>query len=105
MKNPVCPECGQVFSWSGVMKQILSLKRTGTALWGAVCPTCRADLKVPNSRVLLIVALAVFFGSQSSTILLLGQLSRLEFLLAKVMLIIGFYAIAVFFFLKLERVE
>jgi len=105
LNNPTCPQCGHRFSWSGALKQILGPGRAGTALWGALCPSCQADLKVPNSRVMLIVASAIFFGSQSSVILLVNEISLAQLLLAKVALILGFYAIAVFFFLKLEAVE
>lgn len=105
MNNPKCPECGHVFSWLGALKQILGPGRQGSALWGAVCPRCGADLKVPNARVLLIVTSAIFFGSQSSMILVLSHISRWQFYAVKIFLILGFYAIAVLFFLKLEKVE
>ena len=39
------------------------------------------------------------------TLLLLGEYTNLEFWLAKLWLIVGFYAIAVFVFFKLELVE
>ncbi len=74
-------------------------------MWGLVCPSCRADLKVPNSRVMLIAASAIFFGSQTSTLFLLGEMTRLKLWLLNLFLVLGFYAIAVFFFLKLEPVE
>ena len=74
-------------------------------MWGVTCPECRADLKVPMSRVLLIAASGIFFGSQSSTLLLLKEMSVTEFWLAKLWLIVGFYVIATFIFLKLEPVE
>lgn len=105
MNNPRCPRCRYVFPWRDALGQILSLRRTGTALWGAVCPECRADLRVPMMRVLLIVSAGIFFGSQSSLLLFLGDLTTAEFWLAKFFLILGFYAIATFFFLKLEAVE
>ena len=57
------------------------------------------------TRVLLIASSGIFFGSQSSTLLVLGDLSRAEFYAAQLFLILGFYAIAIFIFLKLEPVE
>ncbi len=105
MNNPVCPSCEHVFSWSNALKQILGPSRGGTALWGALCPSCGADLRVPKSRVMLIVASAIFFGSQSSTVLVLRDITVWQLYAAKVLLILGFYAIAVFFLLKLELVE
>jgi hypothetical protein len=74
-------------------------------MWGAVCPSCGADLRVPKARVLLIVASAIFFGSQSSTVLVLSDIAVWQFYLVKIFLIFGFYAIAIFVFLKLELVE
>ena len=74
-------------------------------MWGALCPECGAELKVPASRVLLIAAAGIFFGSQTSTLLLLGDFTVFEFWLAKLWMIVGFYAIAIFFFLRLEPVE
>ncbi len=105
LNNPVCPSCEHVFSWSSALKQILGPSRGGTALWGALCPSCGADLRVPKARVMLIVASAIFFGSQSSTLLVLKDISTFELYAAKIFLILGFYAIAVFFLLKLELVE
>lgn len=105
MNNPTCPACGHRFGWTAALKQILGPSRRGTALWGAVCPACQADLKVPNARVLLIAFGAIFFGSQTSTLFLLGDFSSLEFWLIKIVLVVCFYAIAVFFLLKLEKVE
>lgn len=105
VNNPHCPRCAHTFVWSGVLKQILGPGRSGSALWGALCPECGADLRVPMTRVLLIVASGIFFGSQSSTLLVLGDLSRVEFYTAQLLLILGFYAIAVFIFFKLEPVE
>ena len=104
MNNPVCPSCGYRFAWSAALKQILGPARQGTALWGAVCPSCQTDLKVPNARVLLIAASSIFFGSQSSTLFLLSGITVWELWLIKIILVLGFYAIAVFFFLKLEPV-
>ncbi len=105
LNNPVCPSCEHVFSWSGALKEILGPSRGGTALWGVLCPSCGADLRVPKSRVMLIVASAIFFGSQSSTVLVLSEISVWQLYAAKIFLIIGFYAIAVFILLKLELVE
>ncbi len=105
MNNPTCPKCGHRFAWLAALKQILGPSPAGSATWGAVCPSCAAKLKVPNARVMLIVAAAIFFGSQSSTLLLLENITLIQMLVAKLVLILGFYAIAVFFFLKLELVE
>lgn len=54
---------------------------------------------------MLIVASAIFFGSQSSTLLVLKEVFTFELYAAKIFLILGFYAIAVFVLLKLELVE
>lgn len=105
MNNPVCPSCGHRFRWIAALKIILGPARQGSALWGLVCPGCRADLKVPNSRVMLIAASAIFFGSQTSTLFLLEEMTLLKLLLLNLFLVLGFYAIAVFFLLKLEPVE
>lgn len=105
LNNPVCPSCQHVFSWSSALKQILGPSRGGTALWGALCPSCGADLRVPKARVMLIVASAIFFGSQSSTVLVLSEITVWQLYAAKIFLILGFYAIAVFILLKLELVE
>lgn len=105
MNNPKCPACGFAFPWLKALKQILGPGRRSRSLWGAVCPECRAQLKVPTSRVLLIAASGIFFGSQTSTLLLLGSYTAFEFWLAKLWLIVGFYAIAIFVFLRLETVE
>lgn len=104
MNNPTCPACGHVFPWRRTLTQIYGPTRAGRALWGVVCPECGADLKVPNARMLLIVTAGIFFGSQSSTLLLLGDLPPVGFWLVKLGLIVGFYVIATFFFLSLERV-
>ncbi len=104
VNNPVCPECRHVFAWRQALAQVFARSRAGTALWGAVCPACRADLKVPNARMLLIAAAGLFFGSQSSTLLLGSGLSPAEFWLTKLALVVGFYALAIFFFLRLEPV-
>lgn len=105
MNNPTCPGCGHRFAWFAALKQILGPSRQGTALWGAVCPSCGADLKVPNGRVLLIAFGAIFFGSQSSTLFFLADLTALEMWLVRIFLTLGFYVIAVFFLLRLETVE
>ena len=60
---------------------------------------------MPIVTVGLIVASGVFFGSQSSTVLVLTEMGKWQFYTAKVFLILGFYAIAVFILLKLESVE
>jgi len=105
LNNPACPQCDHVFSWWGALKQILGPGRQGPAMWGAVCPSCQSPLKVPNSRVMLIVASAIFFGSQSSTVLVLSEVAVWQFFAIKILLILGFYAIATFIFLKLELVK
>jgi hypothetical protein len=105
LNNPRCPACGFVFPWLRALKQILGPSRQASSLWGVLCPQCGADLKVPTSRVLLIAASGIFFGSQTSTLLLLGTYTPFEFWLAKLWLIVGFYAIAIFVFLRLESVE
>lgn len=105
MNNPKCPACDFTFPWLEALKQILGPSRKARSLWGALCPECGAELKVPTSRVLLIAASGIFFGSQTSTLLLLGTYTTFEFWLAKLWLIVGFYAIAIFFFLRLETVE
>jgi len=105
VNNPRCDKCGYSFAWKEALGQILGPGRKGRSLWGVVCPECRAELKVPMSRVLLIAASGIFFGSQSSTLLLLKEMSVTEFWLAKLWLIVGFYVIAIFIFLKLEPVE
>ncbi len=74
-------------------------------MWGAVCPACGADLKVPNSRALLIFASAIFFGSQTSTLMVLGTFTQLEFWLAKIFMIFGYYAIAIFVLMRFESVQ
>ncbi len=79
--------------------------RQGTAMWGLICPSCQADLKVPNTRVLLIVSSAIFFGSQSSTLMVLSEVPLWQFYLVKIFLILGFYSIAIFIFLRLELVQ
>ena len=105
MNNPKCPACGFVFPWREALKKILGPSREASSTWGALCPECGADLKVPTSRVLLIVASGIFFGSQTSTLLLLGEYTTFEFWLAKLWLIVGFYALAIFIFLRLEPVN
>lgn len=104
MNNPQCDQCDHVFSWSSALKQLFALQRRGTAMWGAVCPACGADLKVPNSRAMLIFASAIFFGSQTSTLMVLGTFTQLEFWMAKVFMTFGYYAIAIFVLMKFESV-
>ncbi len=104
LNNPVCTRCGHVFAWRSALRQVFGTGRAGAALWGAVCPACGQDLRVPKARMLLIAAAGLFFGSQSSLLLLGSGLSPLEFWLAKLGLVVGFYAIAIFFFLRLEPV-
>lgn len=105
MNNPRCDQCDHVFSWPVALKQLFALQRPGTAMWGAVCPSCGADLKVPNSRAMLIFAAAIFFGSQTSTLMVLGSFTTLEFWVAKVAMIFGYYGIAIFVLLKFESVR
>jgi hypothetical protein len=105
LNNPRCPACDFVFPWREALKQILGPRSRASSLWGAVCPECGADLKVPTSRVLLIAAAGIFFGSQTSTLLVLREMTTFEFWLAKLWLIVGFYALAIFIFLRLEQVN
>jgi len=105
LNNPKCPTCGFVFPWREALRQILGPGRRARSMWGALCPECGAELKVPMTRVLLIAACGIFFGSQTSTLLVLSDLTRFEFWLAKLWLIVGFYAIAIFLFLRLEPAE
>ena len=105
MNNPKCPTCGFVFPWREALRQIFGPGRRARSMWGALCPECSAELKVPMTRILLIAACGIFFGSQTSTLLVLSDLTRFEFWLAKLWLIVGFYAIAIFFFLRLEPAE
>ncbi len=64
LHNPRCPACEKPLSWRHTLKSLLGPARQNEATWGVVCPSCLADLKVPNSRLLLIGAAGVFFGSQ-----------------------------------------
>ena len=105
MNNPRCPACDKALTWPYTLKSVLGPGRQNRATWGVVCPACGADLKVPNGRVLLIAAAGIFFGSQTSTLLVLRDMSTTEFWLAKLWLIVGFYAIAGFFLLKLEPLD
>ncbi len=105
MHNPRCPACKQPLSWGYTLKSLLGSSRQNRATWGVVCPHCGTDLKVSNGRVLLIAAAGIFFGSQTSTLLVLGDLSVSAMWLARLWLIVGFYAIAIFFLLQLERLE
>ena len=105
MNNPSCTRCDHVFTWSDVLRQVYGPTRAGKALWGAVCPSCGVELRVPSSRMLLIAAAGVFCGSQTSTVLVLADLPTLALRLVQLLMIIGFYAIATFFFLRLEPVS
>ncbi|MCB1184272.1 hypothetical protein KDM41_12625 [bacterium] len=102
MNNPKCPACQAPLPWGGLLRQLLGPRRVNAATWGAVCPGCGAQLKVPAGRVLLIGACGIFFGSQSSTILVLRDMTTVSYWLATLWLIVGFYALAIFFLLKLE---
>jgi len=104
VNNPVCPHCRHVFSWGDVLGQVFGPSRAGKALWGAVCPACGTDLKVPNGRMLLIAASGLFFGGQSATVLLSSGVPTAMVWVVKLGLIVGFYAIAIWFFLRLEPV-
>ena len=105
MNNPRCEKCGYVFPWKEALGQIIGPSPKGRSLWGARCPECAVRLKVPMTRVLLIFASGIFFGSQSSTLFQLTDMSTTELWLAKLWLIVGFYAIAIFVFFKLEPAE
>ena len=105
LNNPRCPACDHALPWWATLKKLLGPSRQNRAMWGVVCPSCEVDLKVSKARVLLIAAAGIFFGSQTSTLLVLREMSATEFWLAKLWLIVGFYAIAVFFLLKLEPLE
>jgi len=104
MNRPACPRCDHVLGWPVALRQVFGWSRAGTAMWGAVCPACGADLKVPNARMLLIAASGIFFGSQSSVVLLLGTPSAVVFWAAKVGLVLFCYFLAVLFIFKLEPV-
>jgi hypothetical protein len=105
LNNPRCPACDQAQSWRSTLKTLLGPSRPNRATWGVVCRHCQTNLKVSNARVLLIAASGIFFGSQSSYLLVLQDMSVTEFWLAKLWLIVGFYLIAIFFLLKLEPLE
>jgi len=105
LHNPRCPACDEALSWSHTLRSLLGPARQNQATWGVVCPHCGADLKVPNGRLLLIITAGIFFGSQTSTLLVLGHLSTSGLWLARLWLIVGFYAIAIFFLLKLEQLD
>jgi len=87
------------------MKRLLGPTKQNRATWGIVCPSCQTDLRVTKGRVMLIAASGIFFGSQTSTMLVLTGLNRFSSLLAMLWLIVGFYAIAIFVLLKLEPLE
>jgi hypothetical protein len=105
LTTPSCPSCSHAIGWRAALRQVFGPSRAGTALWGVVCPACGADLKVPNGRMLLIAASGLFFGSQSSTLLLTAGLAPWQFWLLKLGMVLGFYAIAIVVFLRLEPVE
>ncbi len=105
MNHPRCPSGAHAVPVWATLKKLLGPSRQNRAMWGVVCPSCEVDLKVSKARVLLIAAAGIFFGSQTSTLLVLREMSATEFWLAKLWLIVGFYAIAVFFLLKLEPLE
>lgn len=105
LNSPRCPRCENTLTWRHTLSSVLGPRRRNRATWGVVCPSCDADLKVPNSRVLLIAAAGIFFGSQTSTLLVLGNMTTAEFWIAKLWLIVGFYAIATFVLLKLELLD
>ncbi len=104
MNNPRCPVCRRPLGWAQTLRRVLAPGRSGSALWGLICPDCGADLKIPNGRVLLIFAAGVFFGSQTSVLLVLGRFDPWQEVMVKLLLILGFYALAIFFFLTLEEV-
>ena len=105
MGRPVCPRCGHHLGWRNTLRRVYGPSRQGTALWGVVCPECGADLKVPNARMMLIAVSGIFFGSQSSTLLLLGTPTPAVFWTVKLGLVLFFYVLATVVFLKLEMVE
>lgn len=105
MNSPRCPQCQARQGWRHTLQSLFGRRRQNRALWGVVCPACGADLKVPNGRALLIATAGIFFGSQTSSLLVLRQMSVTGMWLAKLWLIVGFYAIAVFFLLKLEPLD
>ena len=105
MNNPPCPACDRPLPWGRLLRQLLGPSRVNRATWGARCAQCGTDLKVSNGRVLLIGACGIFFGSQTSTLLFLQYMSRTGFWLAKLWLVVGFYALAIFFLLKLELLD
>jgi hypothetical protein len=105
LNNPTCPACERPLPWSGLLRQLFGPARVNRAMWGASCPDCGAQLKVPTSRALLIGACGIFFGSQTSTLLVLRDMSTTGFWLAKLWLVVGFYALAIFFLLRLELLD
>jgi len=54
---------------------------------------------------MLIATAGIFFGSQSSTLLVLNKMTNFSFWIATLWLIVAFYAIAIFVLLKLETIE
>lgn len=103
MNTPVCPACHARIGWRQALGQVLGPGRHDHALWGAVCAACGARLKVPTTRVMLIFASGIFFGSQTSVLLTLGDFSTWETIVIRILLIIGFYVIAGLFFFSLEE--
>lgn len=104
MHNPTCPACKHRLGWLPTLRKVLGPGRSGSALWGLLCPHCGADLKVSNGRVMLIAASGIFFGSQTSILLTLGHFTPWQAVLVKLFLILGFYGIAIWFFFALEEV-
>ena len=105
MGRPVCPRCERNLGWRHTLQRVYGPVREGTALWGLVCPACGADLKVPNARMLLIAFSGIFFGSQSSVVVLLWEPSPAVFWTAKAGLVLFFYVVATVVFLRLEPVS
>ncbi|MFT5233637.1 MAG: hypothetical protein ACI9UK_001485 [Candidatus Krumholzibacteriia bacterium] len=105
LNNPTCPACQKKLPWKHTLRSLLGPKRQNQATWGVVCPHCAADLRVLKTRVLLIAAAGIFFGSQSSTLLILNEMTTFSYWVATLWLIVGFYALAIFFLLKLETIE
>jgi len=103
LNNPRCPACDHRLSWRYTLRCLLGPTKQNRATWGVVCPACQVDLRVRKGRVLPIAPAGLFFGSQSSTLLVLGDFDPMVSWLIMLWLIVGFYAIAVFVLLKLER--
>jgi len=105
LNNPSCPACQIKMPWGHTLRSLLGPSRQNQATWGVDCPHCGAHLKVMKARVMLIAAAGIFFGSQSSTLLVLNQMTAFSFWIATLWLILGFYAVAIFVLLKLETIE